>query len=83
MPFIYKLIYTFIAQTYLKKTFEKKNRTLFLYIIYVFIEWSDLCSIQRKKLMKKGLKVWVSRYFGVEGSDLFSSTCGFYMDMHC
>lgn len=56
MPFIYKLIYTFIAQTYLKQTFEKKNRTLFLYIIYVFIEWSDLCSIQRKKLMKKGLK---------------------------
>lgn len=25
MPFIYKLIYTFIAQTYLKKTFEKKK----------------------------------------------------------
>lgn len=53
MPFIYKLIYTFIAQTYYLK---KKNRTLFLYIIYVFIEWSDLGSIQRKKLMKKGLK---------------------------
>lgn len=54
MPCIYKLIYTFIAQTYLKQTFEKKIGPSFH--IYVFIEWSDLCSIQRKKLMKKGLK---------------------------
>lgn len=77
MPFIYKLIYTFIAQTYLKQTFEKKNRTLFLYICFYRMVW--FMQHTKKKTNEKRIKVWVSRYFGVEGSDLFSSTCGFYI----
>lgn len=79
MPFIYKLIYTFIAQTYLKQTFEeKKSDPLSIYnICFYRMVWFRQHT--KKKTNEKRIKVWVSRYFGVEGSDLFSSTCGFYI----
>lgn len=83
MPFIYKLIYTFIAQTYLKQTFEKKKSDPLSIYNICFYRMVWFMQHTKKKTNEKRIKVWVSRYFGVEGSDLSSSTCGFYMDMHC